>query len=62
LERFGEIVFDFQNVQSVGQGFVDEVFRVWAADHPSQKIVPIDMNAKVKFMIERGMPRNQSDS
>jgi hypothetical protein len=62
LEKFEEVELDFRNVRSVGQGFVDEVFRVWAADHPSQRIVPINMNAIVKFMIERGMPRNQSDS
>ena len=57
LEKFEEVELDFQKVRSVGQGFVDEVFRVWAADHPSQKIVPINMNAKVKFMVERGKPK-----
>ena len=62
LQKFDEIELDFQKVQSVGQGFVDEVFRVWAADHPSQKIVPINMNAKVKFMVERGMSKNSVDS
>jgi hypothetical protein len=62
LEKFEEVELNFQNVRSVGQGFVDEVFRVWAADHPSQKMVPINMNAKVKFMVERGMPKNQSDA
>jgi excisionase family DNA binding protein len=55
LQKFEEIELDFENVQSVGQGFVDEVFRVWAMKHPSHKITPINMNSKVKFMVERGM-------
>jgi len=62
LQEFEEIELDFQNVQSVGQGFVDEVFRVWSAKHPSQRIIPINMNSKVKFMVERGMLKNNRDS
>ena len=31
LEKFKEIVLDFRDVRSVGQGFVDEVFRVFAS-------------------------------
>jgi hypothetical protein len=28
LERFRDVIVDFRGVQEVGQGFVDEVFRV----------------------------------
>ncbi|HUW77773.1 MAG TPA: DUF4325 domain-containing protein [Candidatus Nanopelagicaceae bacterium] len=62
MQEFDEIELDFQKVQSVGQGFVDEVFRVWAAEHPSHRIIPINMNPKVKFMVERGMPKNDANS
>ena len=34
LEKFREIVLDFRDVRSVGQGFADEVFRVFAGRHP----------------------------
>ena len=34
LERFREIVLDFRDVRSVGQGFADEVFRVFASRNP----------------------------
>jgi hypothetical protein len=61
LEKFEEVELDFQNVRSVGQGFVDEVFRVWAADNPSHKIIPLNMNPKVAFMVERGMSKNSVD-
>ncbi|MCC7534787.1 MAG: ArsR family transcriptional regulator, partial [Deltaproteobacteria bacterium] len=36
-----------------GQGFADEVFRVWARDHPATTLVPVDMNEAVTFMVER---------
>jgi anti-sigma regulatory factor (Ser/Thr protein kinase) len=34
LERFSEIVLDFKDVDSIGQGFADEIFRVFARRHP----------------------------
>lgn len=34
LEKFREVVLDFQRVTSIGQGFADEVFRVFPAQHP----------------------------
>lgn len=34
LDRFREVVLDFDRVRSVGQGFADEVFRVFRASHP----------------------------
>jgi hypothetical protein len=53
LERFREVVLDFNRVESVGQGFADEIFRVWARAHPETKLVPDRMNDVVTFMVER---------
>jgi DNA-binding transcriptional MerR regulator len=55
LEKFQEIELDFQKVESVGQGFVDEVFRVWTSHYPEKKIIPINMNPSVEFMVRRGL-------
>lgn len=55
LGKFEEIQLDFEKVESVGQGFVDEIFRVWLNDNPSKKIIPINMNSEVEFMVRRGM-------
>ena len=55
LERFREVILDFHGVEGVGQGFVDEVFRVWASAHPGTRLVPRDMNAAVEFMLRRGV-------
>jgi anti-sigma regulatory factor (Ser/Thr protein kinase) len=53
LERFREVILDFHRVESVGQGFADEVFRVWARAHPETRLVPERMNEVVTFMVER---------
>lgn len=38
LEKFSEVVLDFRGVRSIGQGFADEVFRVFAGRHPAVRI------------------------
>lgn len=55
LERFREVILDFHGVEGVGQGFVDEVFRVWANGHPGVKLVPRAMSPAVEFMVRRGL-------
>lgn len=51
LEKFSEIVLDFKDVKSVGQGFADEVFRVFARRHPAIKIATENTNPPVDAMI-----------
>lgn len=34
LDKFKEVVLDFKNVKLLGQGFVDEIFRVFKRQHP----------------------------
>lgn len=55
LEKFQHIVLDFKNVVTVGQGFVDEVFRVYKNKHPEITIEYINANEDVVFMIKRGI-------
>jgi DNA-binding transcriptional ArsR family regulator len=54
LERFREVTLDFLDVRDVGQAFVDELFRVWAGDHPGTALVPINTSPPVEAMIRRG--------
>ena len=60
LDRFRQVTLDFEGVDEVGQGFVDELFRVWARDHPATRLSPIKMNDDVRFMVERGLPPRTS--
>ncbi|VXC00837.1 STAS-like domain-containing protein [Aeromicrobium sp. 9AM] len=57
MEEFTEITLDFHGVLSVGQGFVDETFRVWARAHPGVTLSPVNANPAVLYMIERGLPK-----
>ncbi|MDQ0577489.1 STAS-like domain-containing protein [Agromyces albus] len=59
LEKFTEVELDFQGVDLVGQGFVDELFRVWAADHPDTRLIPVRTDSAVEFMIRRGLGRGE---
>jgi anti-sigma regulatory factor (Ser/Thr protein kinase) len=53
LDQFREVLLDFDRVEGVGQGFADEVFRVWARAHPDVTLGTQGMNAAVEFMVER---------
>jgi anti-sigma regulatory factor (Ser/Thr protein kinase) len=53
LEHFREVILDFRKVEEVGQGFADEIFRVWSTDHPKTRISPVNMTKEVAFMVER---------
>lgn len=57
LDRFRHVILDFAGVEAVGQGFADEVFRVWANDHPEIEITAENMSKPVAFMIERARRR-----
>lgn len=54
---FDTVEVDFSGVADVGQGFVDELLRVWPAAHPGKAVIPVHMNAAVEFMVERGISR-----
>lgn len=51
LEKFKEIVLDFRGVRSVGQGFADEVFRVFARRHPEIRIAAENAGPAIDAMI-----------
>ena len=55
VERFKNVVFDFQGVGSVGQAFADEIFRVYAKKHPDIILLPVNMDEPVEFMVNRAL-------
>jgi anti-sigma regulatory factor (Ser/Thr protein kinase) len=56
LDKFEHVVLDFRNISTVGQGFVDQVFRVFKSKHPRIKIEYKNANDDVRFMIDRSLP------
>lgn len=53
LDQFAEVVVDFRGVEEIGQGFADEVFRVWQREHPSTRLSPTNMNESVQLLVEQ---------
>lgn len=52
LEEFKQIEFDFEGVEFMGQGFADEVFRVFQNEHPEIELIPIHANPTVLGMVK----------
>ena len=52
LEEFKQIEFDFKGVEFMGQGFADEVFRVFQNKYPDIELIPINANPSVLGMIK----------
>ncbi len=55
LEKFNTIILDFKGVVSVGQAFVDQVFRVFKNEYPNITIHHVGANDEVDSMIKRGL-------
>jgi hypothetical protein len=53
LDKFKTVVLDFMGVRLVGQGFADEVFRVFRREHPAVELVYVNANEDIKKMIQR---------
>jgi anti-sigma regulatory factor (Ser/Thr protein kinase) len=53
FERFREVFLDFSAVESIGQAFADEIFRVYATAHPDLKLTAINAKKPVTQMIRR---------
>jgi hypothetical protein len=53
LEKFDRVVLDFTGVKMIGQGFADELFRVWHRAHPHVLLQVQGANAAVELMINR---------
>jgi len=55
LDKFKKIVLDFKGVDTAGQGFADEVFRIWKRRHPDIEIEYKNAKENVDFMIKRAL-------
>jgi anti-sigma regulatory factor (Ser/Thr protein kinase) len=59
LEKFKTVILDFSKVDTVGQAFADEVFRVWQKNHLNIKIQYQNANENIVFMIKRAGSQNR---
>lgn len=56
LETFGTVELDFEGINEVGQGFVDELFRVWQNDNSGTRLRPVRANPAIMSMIAKTVP------
>lgn len=59
LEAFNSILLDFDKVEGIGQAFADQVFRVFANQHPEIELIPVNTNPVVQFMIDRTLSEKE---
>ncbi|MHB1272785.1 MAG: STAS-like domain-containing protein [Rhodanobacter sp.] len=62
VERFRTVVLDFEAVTTIGQAFADEVFRVFAHDHPDVTLVAMHAVPAVQQMIRRAEVARDAES
>ena len=44
---------DFSGVPTIGHGFADELFRVFAGQQPALELMPVNMSPAIATLIER---------
>lgn len=55
IDKFKHVIFDFDDVESIGQAFADEIFRVYVNKNPNITLIPINMVADVEKMVNRAL-------
>lgn len=53
LDKYKKIILDFKGIDFIGQGFADEIFRVFEIAHPDIIIESINMSQSVAMMVQR---------
>ncbi len=59
VDKFKTVIFDFDEVESIGQAFADEVFRVFQLQHPEIELIYLKTNKNVKQMISRARSHDE---
>ncbi len=57
IDKFKTVIFDFDDVEMIGQAFADEVFRVFNNHHPDIKLIHLKANKNVQQMIKLAICR-----
>lgn len=53
VDLFKTVVFDFRGVDTIGQAFSDEIFRVFANEHPDIDLQAVHTSPEIRRMINR---------
>ncbi len=61
LDQFQEVVLDFSGVRSLGQGFADEVFRMFRKSHPDIELKIENLSPNLAPMIHHVVDKSKED-
>ena len=59
LDKFREVILDFKDVRSIGQGFADEIFRVFKNTHPEVRIKLQNLAPAVEAVIKHVVDKKE---
>ncbi len=62
LERFREVIMDFDKVETIGHAFADEIFRVFQKKNPHIHLMYINASEEVKRIISRAINTGEESS
>jgi hypothetical protein len=51
LQQFKRAEVDFTGIPEIGHGYADELFRVFALEHPGVQLVPMNMQPRVEALV-----------
>jgi anti-sigma regulatory factor (Ser/Thr protein kinase) len=52
LEKFKTVLLDFNNIETVGRAFADEIFRVYVKSHPNIQVIPINESDAIQQLVK----------
>jgi len=55
MDQFSQVLLNFTGVEEIGQAFADEIFRVFAQEHPQTKVLPIHANKNIMGMYQAAL-------
>lgn len=53
VDRFRTVIFDFDDVDTIGQAFADEIFRIFPGKHPEVEVHFVNAKSPVRRVISR---------
>jgi hypothetical protein len=60
LEKFREVILDFEKVETIGPAFADEIFRVFKIRNPHIHLIHINANEEVQRNISKALQNGDS--
>jgi anti-sigma regulatory factor (Ser/Thr protein kinase) len=52
VDQFSQVIFDFTGIDMIGQAFADQIFRVFASEHPDVDLIPAHANSDIMGLIQ----------